>query len=132
MGKLSSFKGFRLFAFVLVAFAQLIPSGFAVSTSSDGLSIVICTADGAQSVSWAEYFGEDLQEQPAPDTGEHNPCHACISSCRIGALAESGQTGHSHPTLRYQFFKEPELVALRVPSLIAPPMPSRSPPIIVQ
>ncbi len=127
MGKSFCIKGLRLIAFVLVAIAQLIPSGFAFSTHGDGVSIVICTADGAQSVSWADYFGEEFPQHPSEDDA-HNPCHACVSTCRVCALAGTEQAGYYHPYLRNNVTGQAKLIPVAIPSRTMPPMPSRSPP----
>ncbi|MEO1242183.1 MAG: hypothetical protein AAFX54_09750 [Pseudomonadota bacterium] len=122
-------QGLKLFAFVLVALAQLIPSGFALTSGGDGISIVICTVDGEQSVSWEEYFGEAAPTQPPSDKSEHNPCHACVTSCRIGAAVDAEKAGYSHPAQQYFESHYAELIEASVPYRTSPPMPSRSPPV---
>ena len=131
MDQRTGIQGFKLIAFVLVAFAQLIASGFAFTPNSNGISFIICTADGAQSISWEEYFGDEFPSQPSRKENEHNSCHACVMSCRAGVFTPAEQGGHSHPTFRYVVTKHPEVIAVLIPSRTSPPMPSRSPPVHV-
>ncbi|GEM_PF-3209085 len=118
----------RFLAVALFALAQALPSGLAFAANDDGLSIVICTGDGLQTVSWEELTGEPSPYQEHnPESGEQ-PCHACYTSCRIGAAVAGDDPQLFHPFAAHVAQLASLVVETVVVSTTRPPMPSRSPP----
>ncbi|MEO1136369.1 MAG: hypothetical protein AAFW68_07140 [Pseudomonadota bacterium] len=116
----------------LFAIAQLFPAGTALAQDDDGFAIVICTPNGAETVSWEGVTGE-----AAPFAGQQHdpsasPCHACFSGSCAKGKARLSTTFLPNVVLmtpmRVEAIKPlPLFEAIGA----GPPMPSRAPPAFV-
>lgn len=117
----------RLCLFVLFALGQLVPAGLAFASQGDDFTIVICTMDGAKSVSYAELTGEPTPFQSQHDDAE-NVCHVCvIGACAFGAI-QPPSASIKVAVLAHGDFGV--VYRRKVTALYAagPPLPSRAPP----
>lgn len=117
----------RICLFALIALVQTMPAGLALASEGDDFTIVICTSDGAKSVSYAELTGE-----PAPFPSEHNDagnsCHVCVIGGCASALAQAPTERVKIAPVTPREFGSGQ--SSHVASLYAtgPPLPSRAPP----
>ncbi|WP_411818853.1 DUF2946 family protein [Hyphococcus sp. DH-69] len=117
----------RAILVALLSLAQFVPTGFAVASGDEGVELVICTADGAKSVSWDSLTGE---ASPYDQPSEHSDpdCAACLTSCRIAAADISALVHFSHTCPEYESVEVAFAAAAPAVHAARPPMPSRAPP----
>lgn len=120
----------RRCVFALFALAQLMPAGFAVASDDKGdFTFVICTAHGQQTVSWEDVTGEPSPFETPDDPNRGQPCHACMTTCRIAAAEEVRFDRIEHPAPLYYPVADRVAAAAPVLFVTRPPMPSRAPPL---
>ena len=128
-----SLKWFARLRAVLVALfaaSQLAPPGAAFAAGEDGeFLIVICTKDGAKTVSWEEATGEPSPFRTPEKDHSNGPCHACAAgACSIGKTALS-QTFLPNVSLMAPVIATRAVKASSCEKVVVgPPLPSRSPP----
>lgn len=119
---------FRLCLFVLFALGQVMPSGLALASDGGDFTFVICTMDGAKSVSWQEMTGEPSPFQSESPDQTEDDCHACVmGACPVAGInAPTSSINVATPAIRdfgYTF-----LLAKSALYASGPPLPSRAPP----
>ncbi|MGF1455615.1 MAG: DUF2946 family protein [Alphaproteobacteria bacterium] len=110
---------------LLLVLAHYIPPGFAFTRGADGLSVVLCTVDGARTVR-LDAQGDPVDAPAPPALPER--CAACLTSCAssAGLLPLTPAAVSARPSLHLARLPRPRPApAIR---RICPPQPSRAPP----
>ncbi|MEX6633978.1 hypothetical protein [Hyphococcus lacteus] len=118
----------RLCLFVLFALGQMMPSGLALASEDGDFTFVICTMDGAKSVSWQEMTGEPSPFQSENQDQSEDVCHACVmGACAVAGInAPTSSINVATPAIHdcgYTY-----LLAKSALYAAGPPLPSRAPP----
>ncbi len=124
-------KRLKVLLIGLFSLAQALPAGAAVAPGDDGeFLIVMCTPEGAKTVSWEEATGEPSPFAPRShdDGNSQDPCHACATGACAG-----GKLKLADILLPNVFLMTPVTVIDITPPVFdrivaGPPMPSRAPP----
>ncbi|MEZ5893966.1 MAG: hypothetical protein R3C58_12590 [Parvularculaceae bacterium] len=117
----------RVLLVALFAVSQLAPAGYAFAADDNGFSLVICTKDGAQSVSWEDFTGEP-SPFPSDSHDDGAPCHACVTGACHGGGLRAGDVFLPSVVLQTSAQGAGDYVEPVVAAFSGPPSPSRAPP----
>ena len=114
---------------LLFAASQLFPAGASFAKQGEGISIVLCTPEGIQTLSWESVTGEPAPfDTPAHDDGSRKQCHACVTSACVGGTFRIAQVFLPNLKLMTPTVVEAVTAPVFIRADSGPPLPSRSPP----